>query len=401
MAVVGFVLLIACANVANPLLARTAARQKKKRHTHGAGRWCVIRQLLTESVLLAVVGGAMGLLIGYWGVKAQIALNADRIPRANKISLDWRVMLFTFGVAIVTGILFGIVPAIQNAKSDLHETLKEGGRSGSAATKQWVRSALVVVAIAMALAVLVSAGLLVKSFMRVQQVNPGFNPQCLLTMHLSLPAFKYKDGPLRANFYKQVLSDISTLPGVQSVGAVSVLPLSGGGSSGSFQLEGRQVPPNQSSPHGARWAATPEYFKTMAIPIIRGRSNSGHLKRMIAMPTNLRQVISELIIFNDDEVLGVRLNQPQVPKALHKEADPRPRRAHHVRQFFVRDFVFDANVVCVFAITDAAQVFPAQLTGQLQERLAQALFAVHCYQIGDYLLLFSNTHHQVLHKAFK
>ncbi|MDQ3013674.1 MAG: ABC transporter permease, partial [Acidobacteriota bacterium] len=273
MAVVGFVLLIACANVANLLLARAAARQKEIaiRTALGAGRWRVIRQLLTESVLLAVVGGAMGLLIGYWGVKALIALNADKIPRANEISLDWRVLLFTFGVAILTGILFGIVPALQTAKADLHETLKEGGRSGAATTRQWVRSALVVVEIAMALAVLVSAGLLAKSFMRVQQVNPGFNPQGLMTMHLSLPAFKYSEAPQRANFYKQLINDIAALPGVQSVGAVSVLPLSGGGSSGSFQIEGRQVPRNQSSPHGARWAATPEYFKTMGIPVIRGR----------------------------------------------------------------------------------------------------------------------------------
>ncbi|MEO6726624.1 MAG: ABC transporter permease, partial [Blastocatellia bacterium] len=273
MAVVGFVLLIACANVANLLLARAAARQKEIaiRTALGAGRWRVIRQLLTESVLLAVVGGALGLLIGDWGVKALIALNADKIPRANEISLDWRVLLFTFGVAILTGVLFGIVPALQTAKADLHETLKEGGRSGAATTRQWVRSALVVAEIAMALAVLVSAGLLVKSFLHVQQVNPGFNPQGLLTMHLSLPAFKYSEAPPRANFYKQLLNDIAALPGVQSAGAVSVLPLSGGGSSGSFQIEGRQVPRNQSSPHGARWAATPEYFKTMGIPVIRGR----------------------------------------------------------------------------------------------------------------------------------
>jgi putative ABC transport system permease protein len=273
MLVVGFVLLIACANVANLLLARAASRQKEIaiRTALGAGRWRVIRQLLTESVLLSVVGGAIGLLIGYWGVKALVGLNADRIPRANEISLDWRVLLFTFGVAILTGILFGIVPAIQTAKADLHEALKEGGRSAASTTKQWVRSTLVVVEIAMALAVLVGAGLLVKSFLRVQQVNPGFNPQGLLTMHLSLPASKYQDAPRRASFYKQLLSDISTLPGVHSAGAVSVLPLSGSGSSGSFRIEGRDVPQGQSLPHGARWAATPGYFKTMGIPIVRGR----------------------------------------------------------------------------------------------------------------------------------
>lgn len=273
MLVVGFVLLIACANVANLLLARAAARQKEiaVRTALGAGRWRIIRQLLTESVLLSVVGGAFGLLIGYWGVKALISLNEDRIPRANEISLDWRVLLFTFGVSILTGVLFGIVPAIQTTKTDLHETLKEGGRSAAAATKHWVRSVLIVAEIALALAVLVGAGLLVKSFMRVQEVNPGFNPQGLLTMSLSLPDFKYSEAPQRANFYKQLINDIRSLPGVQSAGAVSVLPLSGQGSSGSFRIEGRDVPRGQSAPHGARWAATPDYFKTMGIPIIRGR----------------------------------------------------------------------------------------------------------------------------------
>lgn len=273
MLVVGFVLLIACANVANLLLARAAARQKEiaVRTALGARRWRIIRQLLTESMLLSVVGGAFGLLIGYWGVKALVALNEDRIPRAHEISLDWKVLLFTFGVSIVTGVLFGIVPAIQTTKTDLHETLKEGGRNAAATTKQWIRSSLVVVEIALALAVLVGAGLLVKSFLHVQQVNPGFNPEGMLTMHLSLPMTKYSEAPQRANFYKQVINDVRSLPGVQSVGAVSVLPLSGGGSSGSFRIEGRDVPPGQSSPHGARWAATPDYFKTMGIPLIRGR----------------------------------------------------------------------------------------------------------------------------------
>lgn len=273
MLVVGFVLLIACANVANLLLARASARQKEiaVRTALGAGRWRIIRQLLTESVLLSVVGGGLGLLIGYWGVKALVSLNQDRIPRANEISLDWKVLLFTFGVSILTGVLFGIVPAIQTTKTDLHETLKEGGRSASSSTKQWIRSSLVVVEIALALAVLVGAGLLVKSFMHVQQVNPGFNPQGMLTMHLSLPVTKYSEAPQRANFYKQLINDVRSLPGVQSVGAVSVLPLSGGGSSGSFRIEGRDVPQGQSLPHGARWAATPDYFKTMGIPLIRGR----------------------------------------------------------------------------------------------------------------------------------
>ena len=273
MGIVGLVLLIACANVANLLLARAADRQKEMaiRTALGAGRWRVVRQLLTESALLALMGGAIGLLLTWLGINALVKVNQVQIPRASEIGVDWRALAFTLGVSLLTGFVFGLVPALQISKADLHETLKEGGRTGSSGARAWVRNTLVVLEMALALVVLVSAGLLVRSFWRVQQVNPGFAPQNTLAMSLVLPATKYKEPVRRVNFYKEALQRIRALPGVQSAGATSILPLSGNNSSGSFQIEGRVTPQGQSSPHGDRWAATTDYFSTMRIPIIRGR----------------------------------------------------------------------------------------------------------------------------------
>ncbi len=273
MGIVGLVLLIACANVANLLLARAADRQKEMaiRTALGAGRWRVIRQLLTESALLSVTGGAIGLLLAWWGISALVKVNEAQIPRASEIGLDWRVLAFTLGVALLTGIIFGLVPSLQISKADLHETLKEGGRTGSSAARGWVRGTLVVLEMALALVVLISAGLLIRSFWRLQQVNPGFVPQNVLAMSVTLPATKYREPVQRANFFKELLQQIRMLPGVRSAGACSILPLSGNNSSGSFRIEGRDVPQGQSLPHGDRWAATTDYFSTMKIPIVRGR----------------------------------------------------------------------------------------------------------------------------------
>src|SRR5262245_7201396 len=267
MGIGGLVLLIACANVANLLLARAADRQKEMaiRTALGAGRRRVIRQLLTESALLALMGGAIGLLLAWLGINALVKVNQVQIPRASEIGLDWRVLAFTLGVSLLTGIIFGLVPALQASKADLHETLKEGGRTGSSGARAWVRNTLVVLEMGLALVVLVSAGLLIRSFWRVQQVNPGFAPRGVLAMSLSLPTTKYKVPAQRANFYHELLQRIRALPGVQSAGATSILPLSGNNSSGSFRIEGRVVPPGQSSPHGDRWAATTDYFSTMKI----------------------------------------------------------------------------------------------------------------------------------------
>ncbi|HEY0006258.1 MAG TPA: ABC transporter permease [Pyrinomonadaceae bacterium] len=270
---VALVLLIACANVANLLLARAAARQKEIaiRTAMGASRWRVIRQLLTESILLALLGGGFGLLLAMWGVDLLVRINENKIPRANEISLDTNVLLFTLGLSLLTGILFGLVPAFQTSSINLNDTLKEGGRSGAGGMRRGIRSILVVAEVSLAVMLLVAAGLLIRSFVRLQQVNPGFQPQNLLVMQLSLPAFKYREAKQREAFYQQLTSQVRTLPGVKSVGAVSVLPMSGRVVSGSFRIQGRDVPQGQPSPHGDRWIATPDYYQTMGIPLIKGR----------------------------------------------------------------------------------------------------------------------------------
>jgi predicted permease len=270
---VGFVLLIACANVANLLLARAAVRQKEIaiRAALGAGRLRIVRQLLTESMLLACAGGGLGLLLAVWGVDFLMKINENKLPRAHEIGLDVNVFLFTLGVSLLTGLVFGLAPAFQTSKTDLHETLKEGGRSGTGTGNRSLRNLLVIGEVSLAVVLLVGAGLLIRSFLRLEQVNPGFQPQNLLVMQVSLPKNKYPETQQRDVFYREVFSQVQNLPGVKSVGATSVLPMSGQGTSSSFRIEGREVPPGQPAPHGDSWVATTDYFKAMSIPLIKGR----------------------------------------------------------------------------------------------------------------------------------
>jgi putative ABC transport system permease protein len=278
LAAVVLVLLIACANVANLVLARGAGRHKEVavRTALGASRVRIVRQLLTESVLLALIGGILGLLLSMWGIGLLLKLGDNGIPRAYEIGLDWRVLGFTFGISVLTGILFGIIPAFQSSKVDLNDALKEGGRSGASNLRRGLRNVLMVAEISLAIVLLVGAGLLIRSFFRLQQVNPGFQPRNLLVMQLSLPRFKYSAVEQQDQFYQQLLAELRTLPGVQKASAVSVLPMSGDNQSGSFAIEGRQVAENESMPHGDRWTATSDYFETMSIPLIRGRLFTDH-----------------------------------------------------------------------------------------------------------------------------
>jgi putative ABC transport system permease protein len=268
-----FVLLIACANVANLMLARGAVRQKEiaVRAALGASRWRVVRQLLTESVLLSLVGGGLGLLLAMWGVDFLLKLNDNRIPRATEIGLDRNVLLFTFGVSILTGVVFGLVPAFQTSNVNLHDTLKEGGRSGRGGVRRGVRNALVIAEMAFAVILLVGAGLLIRSFVRLQQVDPGFQPRGVLAMQVSLPAAKYTDPARRAAFDHQVLEQLRTLAGVTGAATTTTLPMSGWNQSGSFGIEGRTVATNESMPHGDRWMPSDDYFRTMGIRLIKGR----------------------------------------------------------------------------------------------------------------------------------
>jgi putative ABC transport system permease protein len=270
---VGFVLLIACANVANLLLARASARQKEVaiRTALGAERWVLVRQLLTESVLLAVAGGLLGLGLAYWSVKSLVATIPD-IPRGNEVGIDGGVMLFTLGVSVLTGLLFGLVPALQTSRAQLHETLKEGGRSGSAdVSGRTVRRVLVVGEVALALTLLVGAGLLIKSVARLQRVDPGFDPSRVLTFNVSLPRVKYPSDTARTLFFDAAFARIAQVPGVVSAGGTSTMPFGGSWSTGSFQIEGYTPGPNQPGPWGDIRIVSPEFFRTLRVPIKQGR----------------------------------------------------------------------------------------------------------------------------------
>jgi putative ABC transport system permease protein len=269
---VGFVLLIACSNVANLLLARAAARLKEVaiRSALGAKRWHLVRQLLAESVLLALGGGALGLVLAYWGVRSLVAFNPD-LSAAN-VNVDGRVMLFTLAISLATGLLFGLAPALQASKANLQETLKEGGRSSAADRGgQSLRRALVVAEVALSLMLLVGAGLLIRSFARLQGVSPGFEPGGVLTFNLALPRAKYPSDTAQIAFYDRVLAELAATPGVQSVGATSVMPFGGDWSTGTFTVEGYEPPENGPRPWGDIRIVSPRFLPTLKAPLLKGR----------------------------------------------------------------------------------------------------------------------------------
>jgi putative ABC transport system permease protein len=274
LAAVGFVLLIACANVANLLLARAATRQREIaiRTALGAGRLRIIRQLLTESLLLAVFGGALGVLLALWATDFLVVLGSDSIPHLGKIGLDARVLGFTMALTVLTGIIFGLMPALQASNPDLNETLKESGRSATGGTgRQRVRSLLVISEIALSLVLLVGAGLLIKSFIRLQQVNPGFDPANVLAMYIFLPGAKYPDDPKQIAFFDQLEQRTARLPGVEAVGMVSNLPISGNYDRVSFYIEGQAVPSPADVPDVERYYINAGYFRALNIPLQTGR----------------------------------------------------------------------------------------------------------------------------------
>jgi putative ABC transport system permease protein len=237
----------------------------------GAGRGRLIRQLLTESVLLAAVGGIAGLVLAYWGVKLLVAFSPKNIPRLDEVTLDGRVLGFTLLVSLLTGVIFGLLPALQASKPDLNETLKEGGRSAAGAVRSRVRNIFVIAEVALSLVLLIGAGLMIKSFVRLQDVNPGFDPDRLLTMRLLLPGSKYREEQQRVAFYQQLEERLKGLPGVQSVGAINWLPLSGLRSATSFVIEGRPEPPPGEKPVTDVRIVTPGFFNAMGIRLLKGR----------------------------------------------------------------------------------------------------------------------------------
>ena len=271
---VGFVLLIACANVANLLLARAAARQKEiaLRLALGAGRSRLTRQFLTESVLLAVIGGAVGLLLSIAGLRVLKTFIPDTISQAQAISIDAKVLVFTGLVALVTGIIFGLAPAMQVSHLDINDTLKEGGRDAAGGTRgNRIRALLVIGEIAVSFVLLMGAGLLINSFMHLRNLHPGFRANHLLTMKIPLSEVKYPDKERRSPFYAEVLRRVQALPGVQSAAVAGNLPLTYDGDSMPIGIEGRTDPPPDQRPDVILRVVGPGYFSTMGIPLVRGR----------------------------------------------------------------------------------------------------------------------------------
>jgi predicted permease len=280
---VTLVLLIACANVANLLLSRAAGREKEVaiRAALGAGRMRLVRQLLTESVLLGVLGGAAGLLVATLTLAVVRDINPGNIPRLDAIRIDGAVLVFTFGISILTGIIFGLAPAVRVARVDLNTTLKSGGRSsqtagGFSTAKQGLRSLLVVAELALSMVLLIGAGLLIRSFVRLASVPPGFNPEHVISMRSAEAGPKYHEDKARVQYYQQLGERISHLPGVQSQGAVSALPLTASVGWGGITIDGYTPPPSEPELQVDTRTATNDYFRTMEIPIVQGRFFNDH-----------------------------------------------------------------------------------------------------------------------------
>jgi putative ABC transport system permease protein len=271
---VGFVLLIACANVANLLLARSAARQKEIaiRAAMGASRTRVLRQMLTESILLSAIGGVTGLVLSIWLTDLLMSMLPEGAPRLGQIGIDYRVLMFALGVSALTGILFGIVPALQASKLDVTSALKEGGRSGEGHRRTSARSLLLIGEVALSLMLLVGAGLMIKSFLRLQEVRPGFNPRGVLIANLALQGPKYKDDQTCVDFFRQLNERLETVPGVQAAGGSVNLPLdpSGYGIGRGFIPEGRPLTVDEAK--DAMFSTiTGDYFRALQIPLLSGR----------------------------------------------------------------------------------------------------------------------------------
>jgi putative ABC transport system permease protein len=275
LAAVGTVLLIACANLANLLLARAAARSREiaLRNALGAGRGRVVRQLVTESLLLALLGGGLGLLLAAWGVGVLESIRPDQLPPSVHLEIDLRVLLFTLGLSLATGLLFGLAPALRAARGDPHTPLRTGGRwgRGLAGRRSGVRGFLVVAEVALALVLLAGAGLLLRSFARLTESQPGFATRGRLAFQVSLPASRYGEPARAAAFFLQLAERLASLPAVRAAGAVSTLPLAGISPTSSYRYESLPREPGDAGPHGCPRVVTPGYLRTMGIPLLRGR----------------------------------------------------------------------------------------------------------------------------------
>ena len=318
---VGFVLLVACANVANLLLARATARRKEItiRSAIGAGRRQLIRQLLTESVLLSVIGGALGLLFAIWGTRVIEKIGSKINPVFNGFHIDLRVLGFTFGLTILTGLIFGLAPALQMSRPNLTESLKEGGRGfGGSAKGNRLRGALVIAEVAMTLVLLVAAGLLVRTLVRLGKVDKGFNSQNVLTMNIGLPGVKYPKAENWIAFYKQLNERMASLPGVKAAGITSVLPLSDNFDGRGLAVEDHPKPPGEEISVDL-YVVTPGYLRALEIPLQKGRAITEQDTADAMKIALINQTMAQQLWPNQDPI-GKRIKFPG------SEKNPQPWR---------------------------------------------------------------------------
>ncbi|MGH9938729.1 MAG: ABC transporter permease, partial [Blastocatellia bacterium] len=316
---VGCVLLIACANVANLLLARASARGREiaVRSALGANRGRVVRQLLTESLALAAVGASGGMLLAKWGVKLLVALSADYLPRADEVRINATVFGFTLAVALLTGLLFGLAPALQSARLNLTEALKEAGRgAGNGTRRHRTLNLLVVGEVATAMVLLIGAGLLINSFVRLQQVNPGFEEKNLLTARIDIPN-PYGQPEKKKQFFEQLQQRVAALPGVEAVGLVTELPLAGQSADFKFRIEGRPEPAPGQSPHADIRNVNHDYFRAMRIPLRTGRNFTETEVRDNAEVVLISNELARLYFAGEDPV-GQRLLEGSFGKAPYE-----------------------------------------------------------------------------------
>jgi putative ABC transport system permease protein len=305
---VGFVLLIACANVANLLLSRAAARQKEMaiRTALGASRWRLVRQTLTESLLLGLIGGGLGLLSAVWIVTLLSKITAVNIPRLDRISIDRRVLLATFGFSILTGLLTGVAPAWRNSEPRLYEWIKDGVRGSFNPSRRRISSMLVAAEVAFAVVLLVGGGLMLKSFVQLLRVDPGFQPHQVLRLDLALPELKYRDPAQQVAFYNELITRLHGLPGVESAGATTQTPLSPGDNWSAFAIDGRPDPPKGQQQQAAIRTVSDDYFHTMQIPLRKGRFFNNADAR-VALP---------LIRWYPQQPFPEHYNEPQAAPAV-------------------------------------------------------------------------------------
>jgi putative ABC transport system permease protein len=310
---VGFILLIACANIANLLLARGAARQKEMalRSALGASRGRLLRQLLTESVLLALAGGFVGLLLAQWGVDALLALNPAELPAPEGVRLDASVLTFSLGLSAVAGFVFGVVPALQLSKADLGAALKEGGRgAGEGSQRTRLRGVFVVSQVALSLVLLVGAGLLLNSFYRLLNVSPGFDPRNLLTMEYRLPRNRYPEREQQWRFHREVAERVARVPGVESAAIIRGLPFSGNGGSVTYVIPDRPAPPRGQEPKALENAIDPNYLRTVGLPLLRGR-NFDERDTLETAPVVLVNRLMAEQLWPGEDPLGKQLQFPE------------------------------------------------------------------------------------------